>query len=148
MSKTRGCFGLGAPAYLAERLQFCKHQIREGITWVPSSLDFSLPTQITKLSRPQASNTCFDDCRHVFHFLAAFWATEIPSTGAVWAGVLGGGWAGLLGEHPFFSAMEGRAALAKLLGAGLGITGLYKRLWEGQESHQGQSGQCPGGGVT
>lgn len=37
------------------RLQLCKHQIKEGITWIPSLdffplLDFSILTQITKLS--------------------------------------------------------------------------------------------------
>lgn len=53
------------------------------------SFGFSIPTQMTKLSQPHVFYTCFEGCRHVFHFLSAFWAARDPLTGMVGAGVLG-----------------------------------------------------------
>lgn len=44
---------------------------------------------MTKVSLPHAFYTCFEGCRHVFHFLSGFWAAKNPLISMVGAGVLG-----------------------------------------------------------
>lgn len=79
---------------------------------ISPSLGFSIPNQMTKLSQPHVFYTCFEDCRHVFYFLSAFWAARDPLTDM---GVLVS-WAGLLCEHSLFSALEDPLPKEKHLG--------------------------------